>query len=103
MATTNSQSVTVSAIFTAMLAAFWAYEGWNSVGFLGGEIKNPHRNVPLSIVLGVFIVITLYVLTNIAYLSLMPVGSLVSVNAAGNEIAAVQAVKVFWNQGGVVF
>ena len=64
MATTNSQTVTVSAIFTAMLAAFWAYEGWNSVGFLGGEIKNPHRNVPLSIAFGLLIVIVLYVLTN---------------------------------------
>jgi basic amino acid/polyamine antiporter, APA family len=103
LATNNGQSITVSAIFTAMLAAFWAYEGWNSVGFLGGEIKNPNRNVPLSIVFGLFIVITLYVLTNIAYLSLMPIDSLVSVNAAGNQIAAVQAVKVFWNQGGVVF
>ena len=103
LATNNGQSITVSAIFTAMLAAFWAYEGWNSVGFLGGEIKNPHKNVPMSIVFGLLIVITLYVLTNIAYLSLMPVDSLVSVNAAGNQIAAVQAVKVFWNEGGVVF
>lgn len=103
LVTNNGQSITISAIFTAMLAAFWAYEGWNSVGFLGGEIKNPHRNVPMSIVFGLLIVITLYVLTNIAYLALMPVDSLVSVNAAGNQIAAVQAVKVFWNEGGVVF
>ena len=103
IATTNSQSVTTSAIFTAMLAAFWAYEGWNSVGFLGGEIKNPHRNVPLSIAFGLLIVIVLYVLTNIAYLSLMPVDSLEQINAAGNSIAAVEAVKVFWNKGGVIF
>jgi APA family basic amino acid/polyamine antiporter len=103
IATTNSQSVTTSAIFTAMLAAFWAYEGWNSVGFLGGEIKNPHRNVPLSIAFGLLIVIVLYVLTNIAYLSLMPIDSLEQINAAGNSIAAVEAVKVFWNKGGVIF
>jgi APA family basic amino acid/polyamine antiporter len=86
-----------------MLAAFWAYEGWNSVGFLGGEIKNPHRNVPLSIAFGLLIVIVLYVLTNIAYLSLMPIDSLNQINAAGNSIAAVEAVKVFWNEGGVIF
>jgi len=103
IATTNSQSVTTSAIFSAMLAAFWAYEGWNSVGFLGGEIKNPHRNVPLSIAFGLLIVIVLYVLTNIAYLSLMPIDSLEQINAAGNSIAAVEAVKVFWNKGGVIF
>jgi APA family basic amino acid/polyamine antiporter len=100
---TANQSVSISAIFTAMLAAFWAYEGWNSVGFLGGEIKNPHRNVPLSIAFGLLIVIVLYVLTNIAYLSLMPIDSLNQINAAGNSIAAVEAVKVFWNEGGVIF
>lgn len=103
MATTNSQPVTVSAIFTAMLAAFWAYEGWNSVGLLGGEIKNPNRNVPLSIVFGLLIIITLYLLINITYLSLMPIGSLEEINAKGNSIAAIEAVRTFWNQGGVTF
>ncbi|MEO9022831.1 MAG: amino acid permease [Ginsengibacter sp.] len=103
MATTNAQPVTMSAIFTAMLAAFWAYEGWNTVGFLGGEIKNPNRNVPLSIALGLLIVIVLYVLANITYLSLLPVNTLEQINNAGNSIAAVEAVKVFWNQGGVIF
>lgn len=100
---TNSQSVSVSAIFTAMLAAFWAYEGWNSIGFLGGEIKNPHRNVPLSIGFGLLIIIVLYFLTNVAYLALMPIASLDHINAAGNSIAAVEAVKTFWNEGGVIF
>lgn len=103
LAATNAQPITVSAIFTAMLAAFWAYEGWNSVGLLGGEIKNPNRNVPLSIAFGLLIVITLYVLTNIAYLSLLPVDSLIQINATGNTIAAVEAVKIFWNEGGVIF
>ena len=102
-ATTNAEPVTISAIFTAMLAAFWAYEGWNSVGLLGGEIKNPNRNVPLSIVFGLLIVIVLYVLTNIAYLSLLSIDSLNEINAGGNTIAAVEAVKTFWNQGGVTF
>jgi basic amino acid/polyamine antiporter, APA family len=103
MTTTTTESVTVSAVFTAMLAAFWAYEGWNSVGFLGGEIKNPHRNVPLSIGLGLLIIIILYVLTNITYLSLISTESFEQINAAGNTIAAVESVKVFWGTGGVVF
>jgi APA family basic amino acid/polyamine antiporter len=102
-ATTNAEPVTISAIFTAMLAAFWAYEGWNSVGLLGGEIKNPNRNVPLSIAFGLLIVIVLYVLTNIAYLSLLSIDSLNQINSRGNTIAAVEAVKVFWNEGGVTF
>ncbi len=102
-ATTNARPVTISAIFTAMLAAFWAYEGWNSIGLLGGEIKNPNRNVPLSIAFGLLIVIVLYVLTNIAYLSLLSIDSLNQINSSGNAIAAVEAVKIFWNEGGVIF
>lgn len=95
--------VTISAIFTAMLAAFWAYEGWNSVGFLGGEIKDPHRNVPLSITIGLLLVITVYILVNITYLALLPVPGLVHMQAAGTSIAAVEAVKVFWGHGGLIF
>ena len=103
MTTGTAQPVTISAVFTAMLAAFWAYEGWNSVGFLGGEIKNPNRNVPVSIGFGLLIVIVLYLLANATYLSLIPVESVEQINAAGNTIAAVEAVKVFWGPGGVMF
>ena len=42
------QPVKVSVFFSAMMAAFWAFEGWNNVGFLGGEIKNPKRNIPIA-------------------------------------------------------
>ncbi|MFT3749270.1 MAG: amino acid permease [Agriterribacter sp.] len=101
--TPTEHPVTMSAIFTAMLAAFWGYEGWNSVGFLGGEIKNPHRNIPLSIVLGLILVIVIYFLANLAYLSLMPITSLEQVHAQGSSIAAVEAVKVFWGNGGQLF
>ncbi len=101
--TYNAKPVTISAIFTAMLAAFWAYEGWNSVGFLGGEIKNPHKNLPLSIAFGLLLIIILYALVNMTYLSLMPIEGYIAVNQAGNQIAAVEAVKVFWSTGGVTF
>jgi APA family basic amino acid/polyamine antiporter len=57
----------------------------------------------LSIALGLLIVIVLYVLTNIAYLSLLSIDSLTQINSGGNTIAAVEAVKVFWNEGGVIF
>lgn len=103
MAVTEGPPVTLSAVFTAMLAAFWAYEGWNSVGFLGGEIKNPHRNVPLSITIGLLLVATVYILVNITYLALLPVPRLVDIHTSGGSIAAVEAVKVFWGQGGVFF
>lgn len=92
-----------SAILTAMLAAFWGYEGWNSVGFVAGEIKDPHKNIPLSLLYGLLIVVGLYLLVNFAYLTLLSTQQLTSIYESNNKIAAVEAVKVFWGEkGGMV-
>ncbi|HLN74432.1 MAG: APC family permease [Methylococcaceae bacterium] len=99
----SSGTVTISSFYTAMLAAFWAYQGWVSVGFIGGEVKDPKRNIPKGIVMGVFVVITVYLLVNMTYLSLLSIPALEQVHAAGNQIAAVEAVRSFWGSGGVLF
>jgi basic amino acid/polyamine antiporter, APA family len=96
-------TVTVSSFFTAMLATFWAYQGWVSVGFIGGEVKDPTRNIPRGIVTGVFIVIIIYLVVNVTYLSLLSIPQLVHIHEAGNQIAAVEAVRSFWGTGGVMF
>ncbi|MBP6979102.1 MAG: amino acid permease [Lentimicrobiaceae bacterium] len=96
-------TVSVSSFFTAMLAAFWAYQGWVSVGYIGGEIKNPNKNIPRGIVMGVFIVITIYLLVNVTYLALLSIPQLEQIYTSDNQIAAVEAVRSFWGTGGVMF
>ena len=96
-------TITISAFYTSMLAAFWAYQGWVSVGFIGGEVKDPTRNIPRGIVAGVFIVIFIYLLVNVTYLTLLSIPQLVQINESGNQIAAVEAVRTFWGRGGVMF
>ena len=96
-------TVTISAFYTAMLAAFWAYQGWASVGFIGGEIKDATKNIPKGIVTGVFIVIFIYLIVNLTYLTLLSIPQLISINESGNQIAAVEAVRSFWGAGGVLF
>src|ERR1035437_857888 len=96
-------TITLSSFFTAMLAAFWAYQGWVSVGFIGGEVKDPTRNIPKGIVTGVFIVIFIYLLVNVTYLTLLSIPQLVHIHESGNQIAAVEAVRTFWGKGGVMF
>jgi APA family basic amino acid/polyamine antiporter len=96
-------TVTISSFYTAMLAAFWAYQGWVSVGFIGGEVKNPTTNIPKGIVTGVFIVIALYLVVNFTYLTLLPIPQIVQINESGYQIAAVEAVRSFWGSGGVLF
>src|SRR5258705_446128 len=103
MKTSYASSVTFSAVFTAMLAAFWAYQGWASIGYVGGEIKNANRNIPKGIVTGVLIIIATYLLVNATYLSLLPVQDIEKIHQAGNKIAAVEAVRVFWGVYGALF
>ena len=96
-------TVTLSSFYTAMLAAFWAYQGWVSVGFIGGEVKDPHRNIPKGIIWGVAIVIIVYLVVNYTYLRLLSIPQLVEINNSGNQIAGVEAIRSLWGKGGVLF
>ena len=51
----------------ALVAALWAYDGWNNVGMVASEIKNPGRNLPLALILGTSLVIAIYMMANWAY------------------------------------
>ncbi len=77
----------LSAIFGAMLSAFWAYDGWSNISFVTGEIKNPKRNVPLAIMAGVSIAMLLYLLVNYAYMNVLTLQQLAAVDQ--NTIGAV--------------
>lgn len=101
--TTDNSPITVSAVFTAMLAAFWAYQGWAAVGYVGGEIKNAHHNIPKGIAIGILTVIAIYLLVNTTYLSLLSTQELDAINHSGNKIAAVEAVRSFLGKNGAMF
>jgi basic amino acid/polyamine antiporter, APA family len=58
---------TLASFGVAMVAALWAYEGWNNVTFAAGEVKRPERNLPLALVLGTAAVIAIYVGLNLVY------------------------------------
>lgn len=94
----------VMVMVIAMRNAFWGYEGWISLGFVGAEIQNPGRNVPRALIIGIFIVIVAYVSLNITYLYVMPIDELLAaVNADQNAIAAVIVMdKVFGIWGGYI-
>jgi APA family basic amino acid/polyamine antiporter len=51
----------------ALVAALWAYDGWNNVGMVASEVKNPRRNLPLALIGGTMAVISIYMLANWAY------------------------------------
>ena len=58
---------TFSALGVALIASFWAYDGWTSLSFVAGEIEKPQRNIPLASLAGIASVTALYVLVNLGY------------------------------------
>ena len=65
----------------AMLGALWAYDGWNNITFLAGEVKNPERNLPLALIISMFVVMGLYLLVNIGYYHVLTPTEVASVPA----------------------
>jgi basic amino acid/polyamine antiporter, APA family len=78
----------------ALLAALWAYDGWNNLNMVAGEIRNPGRNVPLSLIAGVGVVGGLYMLMNAAVQYIMPADAI-----AASQRPASQAVLLTLGAG----
>jgi basic amino acid/polyamine antiporter, APA family len=57
---------------TAMAGALWAYDGWINLTFVGSEIKNPERNIPLSLILGVLAVAAMFIAMSVACFYVLP-------------------------------
>ncbi len=62
----------VAGFFAALVAALWAYDGWNDLNMVAGEIRHPQRNIPLALIWGVATVGTLYILVNAAVQYVLP-------------------------------
>jgi APA family basic amino acid/polyamine antiporter len=92
----------IKALFASMLAAFWAYEGWNIIGFLGGEIHQPNKNIPLALLGGMAIVILTYLLVNFTYLFVLPIDKMIEVYRSQNEIAGISVIRHFAGNAGAV-
>ena len=68
----------------AMLGALWAYDGWNNVAPLAGEVRNPQRNLPLAFIGGMIIVGALYIFVNFAYFYVLTPTEIASIPAASS-------------------
>jgi basic amino acid/polyamine antiporter, APA family len=86
----------LGAIGIAMIATLWSYDGWNSLTFMAGEVKEPQKNIPRALVLGTIAVIIIYVVTNLAYLYVLPIGQM----ATSKLVAADVMERIFHGYGG---
>ncbi len=91
----------VQAFGAAMLAALWAYDGWNNMPMAAGEVQNPGRNVPIALIGGMIIILIIYCTTNLAYFHALPITDIASSDAT--KPVATKAVETFLGPVGAKF
>lgn len=66
----------IGAVTMALSGAFWCYDGWGNIAYIGGEVREPTRTIPRAIILGTFGFIALYLVVNVAYLYILPIDAI---------------------------
>ncbi len=84
----------------AMVGVFFSHDAWNNISFTAAEVRNPKRNLPLSVALGVTVVMTVYVLTNLAYLCSL---SLPEIQHATDDRVGTAAARTILGSGAEAF
>jgi APA family basic amino acid/polyamine antiporter len=85
----------VAAFFAALVAALWAYDGWNNVSMVASEIQEPQRNLPRALIGGTLAVMAIYLLANAAYFYVMPAREI----SASDLVAADMMRRIFGQTG----
>jgi len=87
----------LGAIAASMVGSIFSSDAWNNVTFIAGEIKNPKRNIGLSLFLGTLIVTVIYLAANLMYLSVLPLNEIA--NAPSDRVAVAASNVIFGNIG----
>ncbi len=95
-----SSGLQLSLLGTALISIMWTYDGWADLSFMGGEVKDPGRTLPLALILGTASIVVVYLLLNFAYVYLVPLPEM----AKSPLIAATAAERItlFAGAGGAV-
>src|SRR6202142_3282933 len=88
----------ISALGVGLIAVFWAYDGWVYITWVAGEVKEPRRNVPLAMVLGVIAVGVIYIAMNLTYMYALPLKQI-----AAHETIAHAAAAALFSPGAAVW
>lgn len=90
----------LGAIAAAMVGSIFSSDSWNNVTFIAGEIKNPQRNIGLSLFLGTLIVTLIYISTNLMYLAVLPLHEIAF--AEKDRVAVTASSVIFGNAGTII-
>lgn len=84
-----SSTQLISALGVGLIAVFWAYDGWVYITWVAGEVKEPRKNVPLAMVLGVLAVGVIYIAMNLTYMYALPLTEVAKHETIAHAAAAV--------------
>src|SRR5438093_5187205 len=87
------------AFCVAQVGSLFSADAWNNITFTAGEVKEPQRNIPLSLAAGTGLVITLYLLANVAYLFMLPLDK---IQHAPDDRVATAAIETVFSGGGPI-
>ncbi len=91
-------SVTTTAFGLALVSTLWAFDGWADLSYAAGEVKDPQRVLPRALIGGTLMVSAIYLLANVAYLSVMPIEEIRT-----SKLVAADVAQRLIGPGGVVF
>jgi basic amino acid/polyamine antiporter, APA family len=94
-ANTPSGMDLLTACMAAVAGAFWAYDGWNNITFVAGEVRDPQKNIPKSLFAGLAFCILVYFLINLAYVCILPVKQI-----ADSPVIAADVAFAVWGPAG---
>jgi len=78
----------LAGFFAALVAALWAYDGWNDLNMVSGEVRHPERNIPIGLIVGVSVVAVLYMLTNAAVQYVLPASAVAASERPASQATA---------------
>jgi len=85
----------ITGFFAALVAALWAYDGWNNVSMVASEVRDPQRNLPRALIVGTLAVVAIYLLANLAYFYVLPADAV----AASDRVAAETMRRILGSPG----
>lgn len=96
----NLQTITLSVFAAALVGSIFSSDAWNNITFTAGEIKNPKKNLPLSLLIGTGVVSLLYVLVNIIYVYALPFSAIQQ--AQNDRVGTLLLQQIFGSYGSIL-
>jgi amino acid transporter len=82
-----SSGISLSLLATALIPVMWTYDGWADASFIGGEVKDPQRTMPLALTIGTILVVFVYLIINIGFIHMLPPSQMANSSLIATKVA----------------